>query len=152
MANVESSPSSIPTGAAVGTSRSSAQYRPSSHSVQGSTSNPSPPGLSSLPSRQSSLLTSKVGTSAAHTRRRLRSVDALDTLPDHSRLDPPHPPAPKFIPHAARDVRLDNMDNKGKAPAHVEFEASVGDSGEPGVFSDEYDLCNYVSNFIEIAH
>lgn len=151
MANAEPSQSAITGTAGAVTTQSSTQYRPSLHSAQSSI-NPSSPGLSSLPSRQSSLLASKAGTSAAHTRRRLRSVDALDTLPDHSRSDPPHVSASKVFPHAARDARPDPTDNKGKAPVHVEFETNMGDSGEPGVFSDEYDLCNYVSDFMKIAH
>jgi hypothetical protein len=101
-------------------------------------SNPSSIGSSHYPARQSSLLASKAGS---QTRRHPRSVDALDAISKLSRSDTSHFPNPKATPTGGRNARLDSVDLKGKGPAPDD--AGLEDVGEPGVFSDEYELCNY---------
>ena len=128
MANAELPQSSIHPNTPDPSRRPSPQHRPTSPAQL--PLNPSSLNFTFPPSRQASPLAQKTGT---QTQRRLRSF-----------ADVKHPPSDTTLAYVrgVPNVRSDVADNKGKGPAQVE------DLGEPDVFSDEYDLCNYASEFL----
>ena len=139
----ESSPPLVPTSTLpdVSTSRHHpTQHRSSLTAAQGAL-NPSSIGLTFVPQRQSSPLSSKIGTQA---RRRIRSFDTPDLISDRARSDISHLANVKSIASNRRESRQDTVDSKGKGPAQMGFDSRKDDYGEPGIFSDEYDMCSYL--------
>jgi hypothetical protein len=116
------------------------QHRSSVTAAQGAL-NPSSIGLTFVPQRQSSPLSPKIGTQA---RRRIRSFDTPDLISDRARSDISHLANVKSIASNRRESRQDTVDVKGKGPAQIGFGSRNDDYGEPGIFSDEYDLCSYL--------
>lgn len=104
--------------------------------------------LSSSPTRQNSPLVPRHGSPTAQSRRRAHSIDKSNISPSKPRTT--RTPATAFISSKRGTITNSTQTSNGdKDSSSLEYGAGLDDFG-PGVFPDEYDLCELFYRLIEI--